>query len=376
MSYLIDDPANQSRLMSPGLAMAFQAMTNIGRQNSGMQPGISPYQAYQQSVIQQNEIMNRRKLMEMRQQEMEQQQSLRDLQMQEARRNMATIPNIYQNMPTDIQTWKLSGSTQPYDEWARTTAAGNAPAYVQQYMFGENLREQDPEAYQRFVSGQRAPTTVKFGDATLLLDPSNPQQATVVGPEGLETVDDVSEWIKGEAASKAAGIKYAENVEEQNAAFRMAAQNMPELEGALADTEQLIQDIQSGQYQKTGFLEGRLARYTDKEVARLQAKAVMQALKNLQITKLTPVSNFEIDLIQSLYADVLSDPIANIGKLEEAADVLRGKIEGMNRMGQYYVDHGNTLENYQIMDRWTSSSPAQPQEQPQLIEVPDELLEN
>ena len=134
----------------------------------------------------------------------------------------------------------------------------------------------------------------------------------------------------------------------QDAEFRTAAASLPSLELALQDTLDLKNQIEGGQFQNTGFFEGRVGRFTDKETAKLYAKQVLQSLQNLKITNLAPVTEQEIRMIEGLYASVLQDPEANIGALEAAAEMLQKKIANVRTMGDYWMQNGNTLKDYGI----------------------------
>lgn len=58
--------------------------------------------------------------------------------------------------------------------------------------------------------------------------------------------------------------------------------------------------------------------WADAKTGELQADAVYQTLLNLQITRLAPVSNYEIGLIQQMFVDPKSMTSANLGRAKSA----------------------------------------------------------
>jgi hypothetical protein len=133
---------------------------------------------------------------------------------------------------------------------------------------------------------------------------------------------------------------------------------LPEMRDTLRDTRELYSAIDKGDYSRTGPIEGWVAKFNDKETAGLAFKQTLQALKNLQITRLTPVSNFEIQMIEQLYADWRKNPQANLGALEEAAKLLERQIGYIEDAARYRAKTGS-VENY-LYDQFL------PQEEPEI----------
>jgi len=91
----------------------------------------------------------------------------------------------------------------------------------------------------------------------------------------------------------------------------------------------------------TGILSGILTNMGlgDEGQGELKAKQIFQLLQNLQITKLTPVSNFEIDLVSKAWADVANGKTQNLGALKAALETMNAKME------QGFSAYGRDLQN-------------------------------
>ena len=105
-------------------------------------------------------------------------------------------------------------------------------------------------------------------------------------------------------------------------------------------TEDMLEKIETGQID-TGILSGILTNMGLGDVGQgeLKAKQIFQLLQNLQITKLTPVSNFEIDLVSKAWADVANGKEQNLGALKAALETMNAK------MNQGFAAYGRDLQN-------------------------------
>jgi chromosome condensin MukBEF ATPase and DNA-binding subunit MukB len=161
-----------------------------------------------------------------------------------------------------------------------------------------------------------------------------------------------TESLAAEAGATQAGKTRAEvrtkALETNNAEIRNAIGTpYDEATTMLENTRDLRKQIESGQFQKTGVFEGPMAKMMgDPEAARLQAQAIGQALKNLQITNLAPVTEAEIALIQELYAGIGSDPEQNVQILLEAEKMLQQKLDQIDKVATYYANNNDSLEGY------------------------------
>lgn len=90
------------------------------------------------------------------------------------------------------------------------------------------------------------------------------------------------------------------------------------VQSGLNTTENLLSRMDNGEFSGTGPLVGQARDYMgDVGTAVLQAETVNQALLNLQITNLAPVTEKEIELIQKLYANINRTPEQNKAILRE-----------------------------------------------------------
>ena len=105
-------------------------------------------------------------------------------------------------------------------------------------------------------------------------------------------------------------------------------------------TDEALDMIQNEEVD-TGLLQGVLTNLGlgDEAQGELSAKAVFQLLNNLQITKLTPVSNYEMKVVSGLWASVMNGEKQNIGALKEALGNLQIKID------QGFQAYGRDLNN-------------------------------
>lgn len=110
-------------------------------------------------------------------------------------------------------------------------------------------------------------------------------------------------------------------------AILLAGDGLPMLHQQLTNVQDLAAAIESGMYNETGPFEGLFKRYGNQATAELEARNIYQTLLNLEITNLAPVTENELALVRSLFADINRDPAANLGRLKEAARVLRDKID-------------------------------------------------
>jgi hypothetical protein len=123
----------------------------------------------------------------------------------------------------------------------------------------------------------------------------------------------------------------AEDIANANDAVETVARTgMSDQMTALSFMERLLLDLTnpSGRYYdvytgKAGA--GLVAEFNDK-IAELEAMGVEQLLQNLNITKLTPVSNFEVQLVRQMFLDIAAYPERNVGRLRSTIGMFRRKL--------------------------------------------------
>ena len=91
----------------------------------------------------------------------------------------------------------------------------------------------------------------------------------------------------------------------------------------------------------TGLVSGFLMRwggFGSEELGELSAMEIEQVLQNLQITKLTPVSNDEIKLISQMWASSLAGNEVNVGRLKAAMGRIQHHYNNLERSGQARIN--------------------------------------
>jgi hypothetical protein len=137
--------------------------------------------------------------------------------------------------------------------------------------------------------------------------------------------------------------------------------HIPKVQDSYDGLLELRSAIESGQYDdKMGFLQGRYKGYTDRDAAQLAAKSVLQALNNLQIVNLAPVTEKEIAMVKQMGLDIVRDPQANLGALDEMINRLEKVLRSAGEQQDYFDAHGS-LEGYGrsvLRDEFRSRPPA------------------
>ena len=172
----------------------------------------------------------------------------------------------------------------------------------------------------------------------------------------VETVP-LDQWQDQYRRSSMREDTMSESMNKTDSDFRDVITNtVPELQQSIANIDELSNAIENGHFTATGPAEGLYKKYTNPETAQLEAKSVYQALLNLQITKLTPVSNYEIGMIKSLYADIGLDPDANLAILKEAKKILTDKLAILEDKYKYASQNNMSLRGYNETIKWPGST--------------------
>ena len=130
---------------------------------------------------------------------------------------------------------------------------------------------------------------------------------------------------------------FAQQTEEAKVWGKMRPETIANVNMGLADaqaqlgrTETLLKEFESGKYDNdVGPITGRIKQFYDPEVAQLRVQSVNEALQNLQITNLAPVSNYEIGLMQQMYASPSMNAAQNKAILRQLAEVQRKKTAAL-----------------------------------------------
>jgi hypothetical protein len=110
-----------------------------------------------------------------------------------------------------------------------------------------------------------------------------------------------------------AGQEYGKQTADLRKQVNDAAMILPD---SIKRTDELISELRSGKYADTGPVMGRIKELWDPDLAKLNLQAMEQALQNLQITNLAPVTVKEMEMIQQMYAGSYKTPEQNAAVLE------------------------------------------------------------
>lgn len=198
------------------------------------------------------------------------------------------------------------------------------------YGTGENVMEMGT-----WEDGTPKYGMVRLGsDGTYKIDPypkgSTPWRVGAKSPELAEQT----------AQAKAWGAMRPEVIQKTNEALADA-------QAQFNRTRELLTDLEEGKYDgKLGPLRGRITQFFDPDVAMLRMQGINEALQNLNIANLAPVSNFEIGLIQQLYANPNMTVEQNKAVMKKLATVQQRKVEALNRaLGRL---RSQTMEEYML----------------------------
>lgn len=273
---------------------------------------------------------------------------------------------------------RQDGSSMPYNEWVRSmgNSKGGQPKSVQELEYIIKAHEQSlgrsmsggergkfiadnwfPNkrgAMQTDIQGAPVYTQQSMGggfEGTVAENtlPGEGEGDPVTGaiPDPSKTIAQAAESERQAAGKKEATVIESRKQQEADSVFRdNASELVQEMRQQLGNTLGLMEAIESGDFNETGPFEQYFKTWGNKESAELAADAMMQALLNLQITKLTPVTENEMAEIKKLYADVGKDPQANIGALSSAVRRLMEKMRMLQKKRDYWNANDNTLKGY------------------------------
>ena len=386
--------ANELGYIDPKGAAWGQALNNIARMNMGQAPEVSPVTAYQQAILSRSTQSQQRKMNDLTIQQAEQ-----DLDAfydyKTAKREgiippttsyaeFKTIENPYRaatgtTNARDMETYQqllaqdMQNNTNyapTFLEWKRAsryidTGGGGVGRVqggsniVQPVTYGGSGAPQAPPRaamppqVSQAPQGGPPPSAVQGGPAgTPQMAQGGPQapppqgqmqplaatsqmpQGAIVNPQ-QQFLDRYSEAENNLEYGKSLATQRGQNAEEISQQVRQFAYGLPQAESTIARNNEIIRGIKAGSLQDSGPLAGFVKQLYDPEFAALQAESIYNTLLNLQITKLTPVSNEEVKLVSQMWASAFRGGKVNIAILEEA-----------NRRTQQMIDVGQKAINY------------------------------
>lgn len=111
-----------------------------------------------------------------------------------------------------------------------------------------------------------------------------------------------------------------------------ASEQYANVSTGLSQATDLLNRFKAGEFEgATGPVSGRFGQYFNPDTAQVQAMEMSEALANLGIENLAPVSNYEIDLIRRMYASSFSTPEQNIAILEDLVRVRKAKKAALRK---------------------------------------------
>ena len=195
--------------------------------------------------------------------------------------------------------------------------------------------EADPSGGQTFEKIAVPQRMVELQD--IIENPASTEDEKQNASQELAAIESMLPRSEVESARELLLVNSVKNSETRLSNF---AEGMDGVVYAKRVTEDMLERIENNEID-TGILSGILTNMGlgDQGQGELKAKQIFQLLQNLQITKLTPVSNFEIDLVSKAWADVANGKAQNLGALKAALETMNAKME------QGFAAYGRDLQN-------------------------------
>ena len=270
----------------------------------------------------------------------------------------AAGPAALQEMDALTQHQKLASGTEPGNpEW------NEHDVWVQTYW--QRLR-----AEQKFT--QQGVEQFRSADGSVTIPGTGPQPSGRGSPseaagipgarERNTALETAAQGERDAASSTEYQTKMATGQADMDTAFGSSANELVNsLRQQLGNTVQLREMIETDPgFQNTGPWEQFYTTWSDENTAELAADSIYETLMNLQVTKLTPVSNEEIKMISMMWADVAKDPKANIGALKSAERRLATVLNELQNKRKHWFANEESLKGYNLVDPdadWTQPLP-------------------
>ena len=216
-----------------------------------------------------------------------------------------------------------------------------------------------------------------FGNHTMQLAQSD-GSAILIAPGYAEPISsskdpELYEQVLGEAVAsgpvmtaEANAIKLAQSrqfdaLKEADTYFLEAGNGIADARNAREDTARILESLQPDEdgnvKLNTGLISGFLQKWGgigSEELGKLSALEIENVLQNLQITKLTPVSNEEIKLISQMWASTMAGNAVNVGRLKVAMTRIQRHFDNLERSGQSRIDLLRNTGSEAEADRYQS----------------------
>lgn len=223
----------------------------------------------------------------------------------------------------------------------------NQSSFIQNANWLNNAMKNDPDLAEAALIAQRGPNTTTIAGITV-------QQNSVtgdwrpVGVDGMETMEDLQEFIIRSSGEVETAKQEGMALGQTNSKITDFIQNdYPMFSQKIADLKELITAYERGDFDSTtGWVDSIYGKYGTEEGAAAEFRAVATTLDNLQITKLTPVSNEEIKMVRQMGEDPSVSVKANIGRLKEMVKRMEKGLILMQPKIDYFIGNNNSIEGY------------------------------
>ncbi len=256
------------------------------------------------------------------------------------------VRNPFQNMPQSYQTFQLAkqgGYDGAFEDWladVKQQAGSNRPV--------KTWTNSDTGTMWYLDSNGQAQDTGVPGDepeGLNIVDVGGVPYVQQTQAGGAERMIPLNEWQRNYrlqvAGDEQRNLTQSEKWAAADASFE---QEVPMLyntfERQLALVDELIEDIENGRFQDTGYFEGRYRGRLTEEGGYLTSLLNRQALENLQIVNLAPVTEQEFETVRDIFGNILNDPQANLGALKANRDFLTRSMNGMQRQLEWFYGPG------------------------------------
>ena len=221
-------------------------------------------------------------------------------------------------------------------------------AFIQDANWLYDAMQNNPELAEAALLAKRGPQKTNIAGIPVQQNPITGNWEPVSPDPNLQTMDDLKDFIIRTSGELETAKKQGQTLGEDNANIRRFIQtDYPSFSQKIADLKELIAAYERGDFDDTtGWFDSIYGKYGTAEGAAQEFRSVMGTLEALQITKLTPVSNFEIDLVKQMAEDPSKSVKANIGRLKEMVKGLEKKLILMQPKIDYFIGNNNSIEGY------------------------------
>jgi hypothetical protein len=218
------------------------------------------------------------------------------------------------------------------------------------------------------------PTTYRDGSKQFILKDGTAMIVPPGGGKPISATADPTAYGEAVDAATASGLEHDTakaamelDLEEKHrlrdtarTAVRVATENSDQIQQMTDVTQQTLMQIESGKLD-TGLIQGALAKFLGvgtEEMGAMNANQVYTTLMNLGITKLTPVTEKELEMVARLWANPSSYNPMNKGALTATLNRLNGFAADLDTQVGYSIEDlrfsGSKTLADQLEGRWSA----------------------